>query len=113
MRSAREGLLFACGGAGLIAASHLVFDWTGSWRAASIVGAVCGFSLFLTWALDRTARRLDAQEDRVEDRLEALEERAQKVERLLLSLDARDNLAGATSGDEPAIARAGGSQLVH
>ena len=100
MRAAREALLFACGGGGIVAGTHLVSDWTDSWPLATVIGAAAGFVLFLTWALDRTGRRLDAQEDRVEDRLEALEERAEKAERMLASLALREAPPEAISAGE-------------
>jgi membrane protein implicated in regulation of membrane protease activity len=98
MRSTVEAIAFAFAGIALVGGGHLVAGAAGSWPVAILSGSVTGLLLFVTLALARTGRRIDAQEDRVDDRLDELEARTMQVERRLAALGAGPAQPGAVAG---------------
>ncbi len=86
MKATVEAIVFAFAGVAVVGGGHLVAGAAASWPVAILSGSVTGLLLFVTLALARTGRRIDAQEDRVDDRLDELEDRTVRLERLVATV---------------------------
>jgi membrane protein implicated in regulation of membrane protease activity len=86
MKATFEAIVFAFAGVAIVGGGHLVAGAAGSWPVAILAGSVTGLLLFVTLALARTGRRMDAQEDRIDDRLDELEDRTVRLERVVATL---------------------------
>ncbi len=86
MKATVEAIVFAIAGVAVVGGGHLLAGAAASWSVAILSGSVTGLLLFVTLALARTGRRIDAQEDRVDDRLDELEDRTVRLERLVATV---------------------------